>query len=491
MRITTFLSLTLVASLVLAGCGGGEVQTGNGATTDVVDNDTPTVPDTIIDTTTSDTVSADNAVPADTAGDSAPDVADDTTFADTTPDATPDVVADTTTPDVPEEVAEEVVDDVAPEATPDVDEVSETVETACTDGTIAGLLACTETTVDVALTSAVVTYVFPGSFFLYDASTTRGIQVYETQGAAWTFTPPVVGDTVSLHVTKLTDFSGQQEITGCDNLVVINQTGDVATLDLNGTPSPEPSEDLESRAVTGEDLLVSRIVCDEYVEVAYGTLTDVTLRAFDPIPLCAGATLDLASGVITDYKGEHRLHTFKDGDITDVVATGCTAPDHSNFGFEEDTGTDDPPADFYKATCSFTAVRDTTKKFSGDASCALTWASTTRQDLFMSEFVAKGENTKANLTVLIQDSDIHGRARPAVAFYDADKKILEREYCSTYSANMGANDWQQLEIEAAFPEGAVYARGFVVMYDEGTVSGQPPVGATVNIDDWTFTVHSL
>lgn len=489
MRTTTLLFLTLVASLVLAGCGGGEVPTGNGTSTDVVDNDTPTLPETMSDTTTTDTAPADNAVATDTVSDTAPDVANDTTSVDTTSDTTPDVVADTTTPDVPEEVAE----DIAPEATPDADEVSETVEAACTDGTIAGLLACTETTVDVALTSAVVTYVFPGSFFLYDNSTTRGIQVYETEGSAWTFTPPVVGDTVSLHVTRLTDFSGQQEITGCDNLVVINQTGDVtgATLDLNGTPSPEPSEDLESRAVTGEDLLVSRVVCDQYVEVAYGTLTDVLLRAFDPLPLCEGATFDLVTGVVTDYKGEHRLHTFKDGDIADVVATGCTAPDHSNFGFEEDTGTDDPPADFYKATCSFTAVRDTTKKFSGDASCALTWATTTRQDLFMSEFVAKGDNTKANLTVLIQDNNEHGRARPAIAFYDADKNVLKREYCSTYSANMGSNDWQQLEIQADFPEGAVYARGFVVMYDEGTVSGQPPVGATVNIDDWTFTVHSM
>jgi len=461
--MTGFVVVLAATFVVATGCGGDGGGNAGADVKDAFEAATLDVPATV------DTVA---------------EVKQDVDTADTqdTQETSQDVVQETVQETIQETIQEVIADTVeTSEDTIIATDVTDVASHVCADGTIAGLLTCAEGTVDAMLMEAVVTYVFAQGFFLYDWSTDHGIEVYV--GDVWTYPVPAVGDTVMLHATTFSNFHGLQEVTASENLIIMDHAGDAegATLDLNADPSPTPSEQIESRAVKGTNLTVNSM-CANYLRVSYGTLTDIIFRVFDLATLCPGAKFDLKKGVINEFDGEYNVHTFVADDIANIITSSCTTNDNSNWGFEE-TGTDDPPADFYKGTCSFTALRTTAEYHSGSASCALTWTSTDQQDLYISEYLPATSNTMANFNLWVKDNDPAGRVRMAIAFYKANKELIGNFYSDEFSDDIA--DWVNPVFGTQAPADTAFVRAFVRMYDVGATF----TTATVYIDDWNLELQ--
>jgi len=346
-------------------------------------------------------------------------------------------------------------------------------------GSVANLRACEQGAVDVTVTGAVVTYVFDLGYFIQDE--TGAVQVYV--GYEWPYDAPGLGDVIDIHVTEYGDYKNQQEIIESDPPV---KTGDAVVeglkLDISGGVVPD--ESIESRVIKGAGITVETLAGKD-VTVAYGGITGVPYRAEEPGDLCEGAAFDLAAGVITQYEDIHQLKTFYAMDIVNVDTTGC-APvveaDASNWGFEE-TGDDDPPADFEKLSGDFTALTTADEAHGGTQSCALFWTSQDNQDLIQGLYSEAAASQTVTFSVWAKDLDIAGRLRVGVKFYDADQEHMNNEFSSTYSED---GDWALLTYEVEVPAGAAFVRGFVRMYD---ISADWDGDAAAHIDDWNLIVE--
>lgn len=460
------------------------------------------------DNTTTDTIVDNDLVGADTAVDSLVDedvTASDETGEDTqvTPDGTQEdvtvedqtvedqtvedvMVEDQTVEDqtVEDQTVEDVVPDTEPGDTTDVvpDETGDPTECGYADS-IKGLLNCAEGAVDVWLKDVTVTYVFANGFFLYDGSTTRGMEVYV--GYNWPYAAPAVGNKIDLHVTELGNYHNQVEVTASSELAVVGSGDAEATaLDLNVVGSTAVALDNESRRVKASGLTATEVALKNITVTLPGG-GEFLLRVSDTGDICVGATMDLSAAVITVYDADFRVESFDTAEIVNLDTSACEAPvvmDSSNWGFEETTD-DDPPADFLKGTTDFTAHNVTTPVHGGAGALDLTWTSTSNQDLFAGYYLPV-VGSAFTFSVWALDNDPAGRIRLGVEFYDGSKVYLANGYMTTYSED-GAN-WQNLVFTGAVPAESVFARGFVRMYD---VSEGWDGNATVYVDDWSLTTN--
>jgi len=349
---------------------------------------------------------------------------------------------------------------------------------------VAGLLNCPEGDVDVWVKEAVVTYSYDKGFFVFDGSSTRGMEFYLPAGE----TPlPSAGDVVNCHVTKFASFKGQQEVTAvasCEKVGAADPFDSSLELVVGNLL---PDEQYESRLVFGNGLTVVSLIGND-ATVAYGSHPAVPMRLDAPGQLCAGAKFDLVRAVIRQYDDKHQIHVFVSAaDILNVNTDECGETpvfDDSNWGFEE-IGLDDPPSDFQKVTASFSANRDATVAHTGSASCKLTWTSDTNQDIYQGFYLPVSPGQTVTFSVWVLDQAPGGRVRQGMVFYKDDKSTDGAvNYSSTFSAD--SDQWVELVHTATAPEQGAYVRGIIRMYDEAqNFNGS----AFVHIDDWGFTLQ--
>ncbi len=171
------------------------------------------------------------------------------------------------------------------------------------------------------LCPSIVTYVGPRNYFLQSGPTGPAIQVYE--GYGWT--PDVaVGDEVTMLVTTVTSYEGNEEINGHDPVAVMssgNPTNAIIQDLSTGTP-PDETLEAELVSVTGATITA---VDGRNAKINYGTATDITIRVPTTGALCVGATLDVIA-VITERvsDGEHRIEAFNATDVSSLDISGCT-----------------------------------------------------------------------------------------------------------------------------------------------------------------------
>ena len=212
------------------------------------------------------------------------------------------------------------------------------------NGTIADLrteaTGATDKAVNLEVCDVVVTYVTNNGYFIQKDATGPAIQVYE--GGQWT-ADVAVGDVIDMRVTEVTNFNGQEEVSGHEAVVVKSQGFDVSTL-VQALTVP-PSEDYESEMVKiTEGAIVTLNGNDGTIN--YGTATDVVLRAQSTAGLCVGATFDLLAPV-SQFQTAHRIQSFAIADFSNIDTSGCQAgagrtPEIGELVINEVMG--DPPA---------------------------------------------------------------------------------------------------------------------------------------------------
>lgn len=401
-------------------------------------------------------------VPPDAAPDSAQDIIQDT-FQDIAKDAAPDIAAD---------IAKDTSDVPA-------------VNTCGAGKNIKALLQCTEGVVDFYLEKQLVTYVFGQGFLLYDASISRGMMVYLNPN---TVTKPKVGDLVDMHVTKYASYNGQQEITGADVLTVVGSGDAAATqLSLNVISKDMVGEAYESRVLIGTGLVVKQLSGADAV-LTSPSAGDLVMRIDGAADLCAGAVIDLKVAALTQFGSSHRVHLLNgSADLKKVDASNCGAApvhDQSNWGFEEASDAD-PPPDFTKVGAYIAAARTTAQKYSGAASCKVTWTSVDNQDLVAGQYIPILAGQKASISAWVLDSDPAGKGRLSMTFYKSDMTtVVSSQFSGTYTAD-GAQ-WAQVSFAYTAPAEAAYVRGFMRFYD---VAPAFTGSATLYIDDWSTLVQ--
>jgi hypothetical protein len=474
-----------------SGPGPADANSGNdggGAGTDI---DSPPDPGPVDDAKVD--AAPDNGTPLDTAQDVAPDVGADVGAdvpvvgqdvpTDAAPDSIQDIIQDTFQ-DIAKDTGPDIALDTAPDIAKDTPDVP-AVNTCGAGKNIKALLQCTEGVVDFYLEKQLVTYVFGQGFLLYDASISRGMMVYLNPN---TVTKPKVGDLVDLHVTKYANYNGQQEITGADVLTVVG-TGDAAAtqLSLNVITKDMVSEAYESRVLIGTGLVVKQLSGADAV-LTSPSAGDLVMRIDGPADLCAGAVIDLKVAALTQFGSSHRVHLLNGaGDLIKVDASKCGAApvhDQSNWGFEEASDAD-PPPDFTKVGAYIAAARTTTQKYSGTASCKVTWTSVDNQDLVAGQFIPILPGQKASISAWVLDSDPAGKGRLSMTFYKSDMTtVVSSQFSGAYTVD-GAQ-WAQVSFAYTAPAEAAYVRGFMRFYD---VAPAFTGSATLYMDDWTTSIQ--
>ena len=308
------------------------------------------------------------------------------------------------------------------------------------------------------------------------------------------FAVPAIGDVVSVTALEYGNYQGTQDITPAGDLTVTG-TGEAVVVAL--TDLGAPSEETENMVVAGEMTIVSG-PANEFGEIVGKTLVvdygagDVQLYGGSELedflavnPVCAGGTLTLTAGIITQYEDVHQIRVFDAANEVTVSGGTCATYDDSNWGFEDWT-TSNPPAGFISLSTDFTATESTLAN-SGDYGCELTWTSKSNQD-FIQGYFSPVTGTNATFSFWVNDADENGRLRPAITFYDADGNSLGNEFSNTYSDDITENTegWNEMVHSIAVPAEAATARAWVRMYDVKV--GDEWVGsATVTIDDWSLT----
>ena len=365
----------------------------------------------------------------------------------------------------------------------------ECVEGACVEivvgeclaeGDVANLKSCKEGPVDVTLKGVTVTYIFAEGYFLQDAS--GGMEVY-LGDEEWPYVAPAIGDVIDLHATEFANYFFQQEITVSDAPVVTG-TADVEAMKNDISAGTLPSEELESTILKGTGFAIT-VLDGKNLTVSYGTAVDVAMRVSTPELFCEGATFDLLSGTVAQYKEIHQLRSFNAEDFANIDTVGCqpvTDADDSNWGFEEEEETD-PPADFEKASADFTAEWTADQAHTGNNGCNLTWTSQDNQDLYQGFYMPVTAGQTVTFSVWGLDNDAGGRFRVGLDFYNENYFGTDTEYSSTYTKD--DENWVESTFEFQAPEAAAYVRAFVRLYD---VSDSWDGDATVYIDDWMVTV---
>ena len=373
----------------------------------------------------------------------------------------------------------------------DISDTSDVADTTTSCGkltTLKALRTCPlGTQTGVTVQNVTVTYVYGQGYFLGDDSSTQGIQV--VVGANWPYPKPTVQQMLGLQVTELAEVDGQLQITATGTPQVMGSGNPVPwQVDLQATTKPTLQvEANESRVAVGKGLKVVTLQGSDAL-VTSKVASDLVFRVEGLSPLCAGATFDLVAGAVVQSGTLYRVQLFNGAaDVENVVTTACSgasAPDKSNWGFEE-AWVNDPPPDFEKPTTGYKTVRSIATVHSGAAACELTWTSVDNQDLVQAMYMPISPGQQSTITAWLYDGHPGGRGRLALMFYAADKKAISYtdSYSGTYSTDTGT--WVKHTYSTTAPPAAAFVRGMIRLYD---VSAGWTGAATLWLDDWNVTI---
>jgi hypothetical protein len=132
-----------------------------------------------------------------------------------------------------------------------------------------------------------------------------------------------VGDEITMHVTRVTDYQGNEEINLHDAVVVESSGNRVDGYRQDLSSGREPEESLEAELVMVLDAEVASLSGLD-ATLDYGTASGVTLRTSDSSGLCVGAVVDVIA-VVTEWAatGVHRIQSFDSSDFVSIDTTGC------------------------------------------------------------------------------------------------------------------------------------------------------------------------
>jgi hypothetical protein len=248
--------------------------------------------------------------------------------ADTDVDGDTDTDADTDT-DVDGDTDTDTDTDADADADTDADTDADVDSDADADGgtcdTMAEVRAAAvgadNTPADLTLCGVLVTYVNTQGYFVQEGTSGPGIQVYE--GSDWV-ADVAEGDTVTLHVTVLHEYEGNQEVNDHDPVTVEASGGAVTPQDLSA--GTVPSEDLEAELVHVTEATVTTAEGRD-LTVSYGTATGVAVRLGVGMggSFCVGTTFDVTAPVTERLSAtHHRIEVFAESDLSSVDTTMCT-----------------------------------------------------------------------------------------------------------------------------------------------------------------------
>jgi hypothetical protein len=178
-------------------------------------------------------------------------------------------------------------------------------------------------TVDHPLESVIVTYVGSSEFFIQAGPAGPALQVYE--GSGWV-ADVEVGDEISLTVTAVANWRGNQQITAHAPIgEPLSTANDVSgwVQDLGAGPST-PHEDFEHELVGLTGALVTAIAGGNEITISYGTVSDVPLVTSGYVhpDLCVGAVFDIQA-VVTQFDDRHQITSWSSTDFTMIDTGGC------------------------------------------------------------------------------------------------------------------------------------------------------------------------
>jgi hypothetical protein len=340
--------------------------------------------------------------------------------------------------------------------------------------------------VDVQLCSVVVTYKHNDGFFIQQSVDGPATEVYV--GGDWPYPAPTEGDVLNIRVSQWASYQGHQEIIASEPPVLVGQQSlDEYALDISS--GVLPSEALESRLVSLTGAKVREAVNSKTYLVDYGTAEAVNIYVSGlSEDLCTNATFDVERAVFIQYIDVHEIKVYFAGfDVTNINTDDCPPPivhDSSNWGFESWLTTD-PPEDFIKEKLSqkFAATQEGEHVKQGSNACVLSWYTTDTAELAQGWWTPAEAGKDYTHSLWAWDEADTGRVRTALKFYDADKNQVGSTEYSSYTADEGT--WTELTATATAPEGAVFVRAAVRMYDEGLFNEE--FGADIYIDEWNLT----
>jgi hypothetical protein len=136
-------------------------------------------------------------------------------------------------------------------------------------------------------------------------------------------TPPVIqiGNTVELHVTQVSTFDGNKQISAA---TVITNDGAVANLDaISQQLTVAPNEDLEGELVRIQRGTVMNLIPPTFtVQLSSNAIIDLFSPVGVEAGLCMGATFDVRAPVI-EFQGTYEVASTVVTDFTNVNTAGC------------------------------------------------------------------------------------------------------------------------------------------------------------------------
>jgi len=209
-------------------------------------------------------------------------------------------------------------------------DVAPTDAAGATVTTIADLrtLATATTAVDLRLNDVYVTYLRTNAYLVQAIQSGPGIYVYiapATHSVA-------IGNKISLHITEVGSYNGMAQVTNATVLANDGGTYNVVTnlrQLLSTGAGVAPAETLESELVGATNVTVVSGSGRTWV-IRYGSgPVETELYAYDAtnMGICAGATLDIVTGYVSDYNGSYEIAAYYAADFANLHTNGCSAAD--------------------------------------------------------------------------------------------------------------------------------------------------------------------
>jgi hypothetical protein len=186
--------------------------------------------------------------------------------------------------------------------------------------TMTELRALPDGPVNVALEPSRVTYLRNRNIHLQATTVGPAISMFVPAGVPLPMA--TIGNTIELHVTELTTFEGNKQITKAT--LVSNDDANTDVSGLIQTLVTAPNEDLESELVKIARGTVVQIVPPNTFQIRL--TSNATLELFSPVGaivgLCVGATFDVTA-VVTEFMGRHEVTSVLATDYANVDRTAC------------------------------------------------------------------------------------------------------------------------------------------------------------------------
>ena len=154
------------------------------------------------------------------------------------------------------------------------------------------------------LTGLTVTYVTPEGFFVFDGSTTRGMEI--RVGATWPYAKPKAYDVVSLTVTMLGATNRQAQVLGSADLEVTGQAGTRGELSLSSLAQADFGEPYESRCFSDSQIgLASFDGHDGFLVLPKGG--EIPVHFEGDTPTCLGGWIEVMQSALVRDGDVYRI----------------------------------------------------------------------------------------------------------------------------------------------------------------------------------------